>query len=110
MYWTMKELPATEMPNFYGGEKALQAHMFMDDRNRILLGKLEPGASIGMHTHETSSEIIYFLSGSGKVICDGEETAVSAGGCHYCPKGSSHTLINCGEEDLVFFAVVPQQA
>ena len=29
--------------------------------------------------------------------------------CHYCPKGHSHGLFNDGDEDLVFFAVVPAQ-
>ena len=40
--------------------------------------------------------------------CGGQET-LTAGDCHYCPKGHSHSLINGGGEDLVFFAVIPQQ-
>lgn len=31
------------------------------------------------------------------------------GDCSYCKKGGTHTLMNKGEADLVFFAVVPQQ-
>lgn len=96
-------------PNFKGGEKELQAKMFSDGRNRILKATLAPGASIGLHKHDTSSEIMYFLSGKGKVLIDGREEWVSADKCHYCPKGSQHSLINTGEEDLNFFAVVPEQ-
>ena len=48
-----------EFPNFKGGEKSLYAKMFHDEKNRIIYGKLIPGASIGVHTHETNSEIIY---------------------------------------------------
>ena len=102
-------MPETVLENFCGGEKELRVNMYIDPNGKILRGRLVPGASIGLHTHETSSEIIYYLSGSGKVICDGEEERVSAGDCHYCPKGSAHTMINDGEEDLVFFAVVPVQ-
>jgi len=109
MYIDLTKLPITELEHFNGGEKIFRAHMHIDEQNRILLGRLEPGASIGLHTHETSSEIIWFLSGSGKAICDGIEERVAPGGCHYCPKGHAHTLINDGSEDLTFFAVVPQQ-
>ena len=102
-------IPETVLEHFCGGEKAFHAHMHIDENGKILHGRLEPGASIGLHTHETSSEVIYYLGGCGKVICDGEEEYVRAGDCHYCPKGSAHTMINDGDEDLVFFAVVPLQ-
>ena len=72
-------------------------------------GRLEEGCSIGLHCHNTSSEIIFILSGHGKTVCDGLEEAVTAGDCLYCKKGSSHTLINGGTEPLVFYAVVAEQ-
>lgn len=99
----------TVLKNFYGGEKALSAKMFVDERNKILYGKLEPGSSIGLHTHENGSEIIYVLEGMGKMLYDGEYEALTVGSCHYCPKGHSHSLMNDSDADLVFFAVVPQQ-
>lgn len=94
---------------FYGGEGALIANMFVDEKNKILRGKLVPGSSIGLHKHDTSSEIIFVYAGKGKMLCDGKEELLSAGDCHYCPKGSEHTFLNVGEEDLCFYAVVPQQ-
>lgn len=99
----------TVMPNFLDGEGALRAKMFVDERNRILHGVLEPDCSIGYHTHETSSEIIYILSGTGVVKVEDGEEPVKAGQCHYCPKGHAHSLINNSEGLLEFFAVVPQQ-
>ena len=42
------------------------AQMHTDERNKILRGVLAPGHSIGYHIHDTSSEIIFFLSGNGK--------------------------------------------
>lgn len=97
------------LENFNGGEKALITKMSVDERNKILYGKLEPGATIGLHTHDTSSEVIYILEGNGKVLYDGEYEEVKAGICHYCPKGHEHSLINDSDADLIFFAVVPQQ-
>lgn len=97
------------MHNFNGGEKDALLKISNDGLNKIINGRLEPGASIGLHTHKTNSEIIYILQGCGKVLYDGEYEKVSAGVCHYCPKGHSHSLINDSDADLLFFAVVPEQ-
>lgn len=102
------EIDETIMPEFKGGTKEFSARIFQDADNKILYGKLVPGASIGNHTHETNSEIIYVLSGKGKVVYKGEKVDIAPGICHYCPKGESHSLINDGEDDLVFFAVIPE--
>lgn len=99
----------TILPNFRGGEKEFSVRTFNDGLNKILYGKLIPGASIGLHMHETNSEIIYVLSGAGKMQTDGEWETLSAGLCNYCPKGHSHSMVNDGDEDLVFFAVVAEQ-
>ena len=104
-----KKVEKQVLPKFKGGEKQLVAKMFADEHNRIMKARLVPGASIGMHTHDTSSEIIYVLSGQGRAVCNGSEERLQAGDCHYCPKGFAHTLINDGDDDLVFFAVVPQR-
>ncbi|MBO4983820.1 MAG: cupin domain-containing protein [Clostridia bacterium] len=95
--------------SFYDGNGDFFVKMFVDDKNKIMKGCLKEGASIGLHTHETSSEIIFIISGTGKQIIDGQEEILKAGDCHYCKKGQSHTFINIGNEDLVFYAVVPQQ-
>ena len=94
---------------FKGGEGALNARMLTDELNKILKGRLEPGSSIGLHTHEDSSEIMYFLEGEGRLIHNGVEERILAGDCHYCKKGEAHTVINDGDSDLIFFAVVPMQ-
>lgn len=97
------------LPNFKGGEKAYNVKMFQDGGNRIMRGRLEPGASIGMHTHETDCEVFFILSGCGTVLLDEGSESVSAGQAHYCPKGAGHSLVNTGSEDLIFYAVVAAQ-
>ena len=97
------------IPRFLDGEGTFHARMRVDELGKIMRGCLEPGSSIGLHTHETSSEIIYILSGTGKVKYDDGEETVKAGQCHYCPRGHSHSLINDSDSPLEFFAVVPNQ-
>ena len=67
------------------------------------------GASIGMHTHHGNCEIIFVLEGSGKMLYDGGEERLNAGDCHYCPENHTHSFVNDGDCDLVFYAVVPKQ-
>ncbi len=102
-------LPETVIPHMRGGEGEVHARMYTDDRGKIMRGRLPAGATIGLHVHETSSEIIYILSGTGRVLCDGTDEPLAPGSCHYCPKGHAHSLINDSEGDLVFLAVVPEQ-
>ena len=99
----------TCLPRFYGGEGEMIAKLFNDGANKILKGTLAPGSNIGMHIHDNSSEIILVLSGEGTVLCDGMTESIGPGECHYCPKGSMHSLRNDSNVDLVFFAVVPVQ-
>ena len=50
----------TAIPGFKGGEGVTHARMFADGRNRIMRGRLEPGCSIGLHTHEGSVKLCTF--------------------------------------------------
>lgn len=109
-------MDVTVLPNFKGGEKEFAANMFFDGTNRIFKGRLVPGATIGMHTHDDSCEVIFILEGSGTIVevepgSSQEKAApVSAGNCLYCPKGHTHSLRNTSEQgDLIFYAVVPRQ-
>ena len=95
------ELEPSVVSHMKGGEGEARLQLVQDVDNKIMRSVLAPGASIGLHTHETSSEVMYFLSGTGK-------EPVAPGTCHYCPKGHSHSLVNDGTEDLVTFAVVPE--
>ncbi len=100
-------IPETLMHEFQGGKGVTKMRIWNEDGiNKIMRITLEPGCSIGMHRHSTSSEIIYVISGTGSAILDGMPETVGAGQSHYCPKGSEHTFMNNGNEDLVFFAVV----
>ncbi|MBQ7416510.1 MAG: cupin domain-containing protein, partial [Acidaminococcaceae bacterium] len=62
MRFDFKTMEEKALPHFKGGEKELNAKMYVDANNKILLGRLVPGATVGEHQHESSSEIIYGLS------------------------------------------------
>lgn len=103
------EIKEKNIQEFNGGTGTTLLRMFEDSKEKILFARLKPGASVGLHSHMTSSEVIFILSGEGRVLYDGTMETLGPGDCHYCPMGHSHSLINQGNEELVFWAVVPEQ-
>ena len=102
-------IPESPLPHFKDGKETFFARFVGDASCKILYGRLPAGATIGLHTHEDTAEIIFFLSGTGRMILDDKTETIAAGLCHYCPKGSAHSMINEGDEEITFYAVVPKQ-
>lgn len=94
------------IPNFKGGELEYNVKMFDDGSSKIMKGRLQPGASIGLHKHEGNQEVIFVIEGIGTVIGDDKEEIVLPGQATFCKEGFSHSLINKEDKDLVFYAVV----
>ena len=94
--------------HFKGGEGSVTAQAYVDGNNRIMRATVHPHSSIGWHQHSGNSEIVYVMSGVGKVVVEGGEEPLAPGICHYCAEGQFHSVVNPNEEDLVVFAVVPQ--
>lgn len=103
------EIREETVKEFGGGKGCLILRKTTKNRVTFIKAKLPAGSTTGMHKHMIDSETIYVLSGKGKTICDGETEMLSAGSVTFCPVGCSHCLINDGNEDLVFFAVIPEQ-
>lgn len=103
------EKEAITIPGMNGGTGTVIAKMHMSEAGKIIPGSLQPGSSIGMHKHETSDDINYVISGTGKAICDGVEEELMPGVCHVCKKGSEHSIINTGDEDLVLLTIVVER-
>lgn len=97
------------IPGMNNGTGEMTAKMYMDENGKIIPCTIHKGGSIGIHKHETSDDINYVLSGSGNAICDGKEEVLNAGCCHICKKGSEHSIINTGDDDLVLLTVVVER-
>ena len=106
MLINFNEIKEITIPGMNGGTGMMSAKMYMDKEGKIIPTHIHKGGSIGLHTHETSDDINYVISGEGKAICDGEEEILKEGTCHICKKGSTHSITNTGEEDLVLLTIV----
>ena len=103
------EIEEQKVSGMNGGTGEMSAKMFMNENGKIIPCRIHAGGSIGIHTHKTRDDINYILSGSGKAICNGVEEVLAAGICHICPKGSEHSIINTGDNDLVMLTVVVER-
>lgn len=103
------DIPEQIVNRMRDGEGNVHKHTFEDEYAKIMILTLEPGASIGRHTHETDFEVFYGISGRGKVLYEGGEEPMLPGACHYCPPGHGHSLVNDGDEPLSVFALVAKE-
>lgn len=108
MIINFNELEEQNLQKMNNGTGIISAKMYMNKNSKIITSKIHAGGSIGLHRHDSSDDINYILSGSGKAICNGVEETLSAGICHICKKGSEHSIVNTGIEDLVILTIVVQ--
>lgn len=109
MLLNFNEMKEITVPGMNNGAGTMTAKMYMDEQGEIIPCAIHVGGSIGLHKHETSDDISYVLSGNGKAICDGQEEILEAGTCHICKKGSEHSIINTGSEDLMLLTLVVER-
>ena len=100
------EIKPMTIPGMNGGTGMMTAQMYNDDNYRIIPTTIHPGGSIGNHTQSSGDDLNYVISGTGKAVCDGIEEELKPGVMHICPKGSSHSIINTSEDDLVILTIV----
>lgn len=102
-------IPEVKVAGMSNGTGEMSAKMYAYMDWKIIPCCIHKGGSIGIHPHTTSDDINYVLSGFGKAVCDGKEEILQAGTCHVCPRGSEHSIENCGEEDLVLLTIVIEE-
>lgn len=86
----------------------LAEHTELADAVRLFaVGTLLPGCSVGWHVHSDTTEICWFVSGTGTVVEDADVRChVEAGDTHICPAGSGHEIINDSNAPLSYLCVV----
>lgn len=73
-----------------------------------LYGKsiIEPGNSIGYHTHEGDQEAYFILKGKALYNDNGEEMILEPGDLAVCRDGDSHSIEAYGEENLEYVMLI----
>lgn len=104
---------ARQQPGPHGGAGTTTVYPFFADapglsfffRKRVL----HKGAGIGLHQHD-KDEVYYVVSGKGRYIVDGTIRNVGPGDAMLTRTGSTHSLMQAGDDDLVILLAYPKSA
>lgn len=72
----------------------------------LLISTVYPrGGKTALHTHEASGELMYFMTGRGYAIFEGETFPVEPDVAFYAPPGREHQVVNTGDETMKIICV-----
>ncbi len=79
----------------------------LNDKGRLYsIMSLEPGSSIGKHTHINEREIYHILEGTGLIYDNGTDVIVKPGDVHITYSNEVHGISNIGSTPLKFIALI----
>jgi mannose-6-phosphate isomerase-like protein (cupin superfamily) len=90
------ERPGRLVKHYVGSEEAAQL---------LSAGTVRfPGGNDSIpHCHDAAEEILYVLSGTGELVCDGEPVPLEPDTYVFIPPGVTHFVRNHGTEEIRFF-------
>jgi mannose-6-phosphate isomerase-like protein (cupin superfamily) len=94
-----------------GGTGMVTAHKLIDlfpgsAIKSVGLVRLEPGASVGEHSHDGDEDFYYCIAGTGIVVDNGVEHPFTPGTLQITRDGESQAIKNTGETELVFLGAL----
>lgn len=94
-----------------GGNGIVTAHKLLDlfpgsAIKSVGLVRLEPGASVGEHSHQGDEDFYYCIAGNGVVVDNGIEHPFTPGTLQITRDGESQAIKNTGETELVFLGAL----
>jgi quercetin dioxygenase-like cupin family protein len=105
------ELLEEAKENIRGGQGKARSVEFLKNGEMegvVSLGRttLEPGSTIGEHSHPNTEDLYLILEGRGTGILDGKRFPVEPGDLFLVKAGGSHGLINDSDGPLTFLGVL----
>lgn len=73
--------------------------------SQLVVMSLKPGEDIGEEVHEKVEQILFNLSGEGKVILDGVEQEFKPGDVVIVSPGTKHNFLNTGADNLKIYTI-----
>ncbi len=70
------------------------------EHTQVVIMSIPPGGEIGEEVHEDNDQVLYLVSGRGRVVLDGKEAAFEVGDLVLVQAGVRHNFITEGEESM----------
>jgi len=112
MIRSMSEMESEVRSRLHGGQGDVRIrHIFTPEELKghcrmFAVITLEPGASIGLHTHGEEEEIYTMLSGRAVVTDAGISREIGPGDAVLTGNGASHSIHNNSTSPVEFLAVI----
>jgi mannose-6-phosphate isomerase-like protein (cupin superfamily) len=79
--------------------------LFTGPKSQLVLMSIPPGGEAGEETHLRTEQTLFFVSGSGAGLLDGETFPIEPGTVVVVTPGTRHNFRNTGPEDLKLYTV-----
>lgn len=79
--------------------------LFTGQKSQLVVMDIKPGEEVGLETHDHVEQTLFFMSGAGLAILNGQESVVKAGDCVVVTPGTEHNFINNGTESLKIYTI-----
>lgn len=79
--------------------------VFTGQKTQLVVMDVPPGGEIGLETHGHVEQILFVLSGQGEAILNGQKQAIGGGSVVVVTPGTSHNIVNTGNESLKVYTV-----
>lgn len=73
--------------------------------SQIVIMTVPVGGEIGDEVHDTTDQILTFISGNGEADLNGQTHPIEAGDQCAVPAGAQHNFRNTGDEPLVLYTI-----
>lgn len=107
----MLRLGLEDRPEFLAGDDTKLRELLHPAKHDLKLGYSLAHGTLGPHQRSkwhrlSSSEVYYFIAGSGEFLIDNDSSPITAGSVVYVPPGAKQSVVNTGSEDLQFLCLV----
>lgn len=115
MHRTGKDYTPEDRPDMKGGKGIVKFdHIWKKNSNEEMYSPcrmfsritLQPGCSVGRHSHKGEEEIFYILSGEAKAWDHGEWVILKKGDSSICRAGEEHSMECYGNTPCEYLAVI----
>lgn len=79
--------------------------LFTGQKSQLVVMDIKPGEEVGLETHDHVEQTLFFMSGTGKAILNGQESAIKTGDVVVVTPGTEHNFINTGTESLKIYTI-----
>ncbi len=79
--------------------------LFTGEKTQLVIMHIPVGEEVGAEVHHHVEQVLYFLSGVGESVLNGERRKVGAGDVAVVTPGTLHNFVNTGKEPLEVMTV-----